>query len=202
MARLGIFGGTFDPPHLGHLVLAAEACHQLDLDRLLWVLTPQPPHKQKNTITPVAHRLDMLSAAISDNTNFELCRVDIDRPGPHYAVDTVRILKEQRSGVEWIYLMGGDSLRDFHTWRKPLELLKMISVLGVMVRLGIEIDPVDLELKTPGLNAKVKYITTPQIGISASDIRQRVGNQHPYRYLVPALVWEIIQARGLYQIRQ
>jgi nicotinate-nucleotide adenylyltransferase len=201
MARLGLFGGTFDPPHLGHLILAAEACHQLELDRLLWVLTPRPPHKQKKSITPLQHRLDMLRAAISDNTHFDLCTVDIDRPGPHYAVDTVRILMEQQPGVEWVYLMGGDSLRDLHTWWNPSELLGMISLLGVMQRSGVELDLVDCELKTPGLMAKVKYITAPRIGISASDIRQRVANQQPYRYLVPPPVWKMIQERGLYRIR-
>jgi nicotinate-nucleotide adenylyltransferase len=198
MAGLGIFGGTFDPPHIGHLILAAEAYHQLDLSRLLWVLTPEPPHKLERQITPLQHRLDMLSAAISGNPYFELCSVDINRPGPHYAVDTVRILTEQQPGVDWIYLMGSDSLRDLHIWRNPLELLRSVAALGVMVRPGVTIDLAELELKIHGVSAKVRFINAPLIDISASDIRQRVAGGQPYRYFVPSEVYKIIHERGLY----
>ena len=198
MAGLGIFGGTFDPPHIGHLILAAEAYHQLDLSRLLWVLTPEPPHKLERPITPLQHRLDMLSAAISGNPYFELCSVDINRPGPHYAVDTVRILTEQQPGVDWIYLMGSDSLRDLYMWRNPLELVRIVSALGVMVRPGVTIDLAELELKIPGVSAKVRFINAPIIDISASDIRQRVAGGQPYCYFVPSEVYKIIHERGLY----
>jgi nicotinate-nucleotide adenylyltransferase len=201
MAGLGIFGGTFDPPHLGHLILAAEAYYQLDLDRLLWVLTPDPPHKRNKFITPLQHRLDMLRVTIAGDPNFELCPVDIDRPGPQYAVDTVRILKEQQPGQDWIYLMGGDSLRDLHTWRNPQELVASVSALGVMVRPGVKIDLDDLEKKIRGVSAKVRFIDAPLIGISASEIRQRVVDGLPYRYLVPLEVYKIIHERGLYRIK-
>jgi nicotinate-nucleotide adenylyltransferase len=201
MARIGIFGGTFDPPHLGHLILAAEAYHQLDLDRLLWVLTPDPPHKKNKFITPLQQRLDMLRAVLARDPNFELCLVDINRPGPHYAVDTVRILKEQQSGVEWIYLMGGDSLKDLPTWRNPHELLASITALGVMMRPGAKIALADLEKKTRGVSAKVIFINAPLIGISSSEIRQRVADGLPYRYLVPPEVYKIIHERGLYRIK-
>ena len=200
MARLGIFGGTFDPPHLGHLILATEACYQLSLDRLLWVLTPDPPHKQNQSITPLQQRLDMLHATISADPAFELCRVDIDRPGPHYAVDTMRILIEQQPEVEWVYLMGGDSLRDLHTWRNPGGLIECVNTLGVMIRPGVDYNLADLEAKTPGLGAKLKFIHAPLIGISAAEIRQRVAQGQPYRYLVPSGVYEIIHERALYKV--
>ena len=90
--RLGVFGGTFDPPHIGHLILAAEACESLQFDCLLWVLTPVPPHKLDQPIRPLEHRLEMLKLAISDNPKFELSRIEMDRPGPHYTVDTMRLL--------------------------------------------------------------------------------------------------------------
>ena len=93
--RIGIFGGTFDPPHLGHLILAAEAQYQLELDVLLFVLTPDPPHKQGLRLTPLEDRIAMLSAAIADHEGFELSKVDIDRPGPHYTADTLKFLREQ-----------------------------------------------------------------------------------------------------------
>lgn len=201
MARLGIFGGTFDPPHIGHLVLADEAYHQLKLDHMLWVLTPDPPHKLDKPITLLQHRLDMLLAAIAGNPNFNLSEVEINRPGPHYAVDTLQILSEQQPGTELIYIMGGDSLRDLHTWRNPRELVRIIAALGVMVRPGVEINLIDLDQKIPGVGAKVRFIKAPLIDISASEIRQRAASGLPIRYFVPPDVYKIIVDLGLYQIR-
>ncbi len=120
---IGLFGGTFDPPHIGHLILAAEMRAQLSLDRLLWVLTPDPPHKQGQLITPVEHRLAMVKLAISNNDQFELSMVDIDRPGPYYAQDSVKIIAKQNPGADLVYLMGGDSLRDLPAWHCPTELV-------------------------------------------------------------------------------
>jgi nicotinate-nucleotide adenylyltransferase len=199
MGRIGIFGGTFDPPHIGHLILAAEAYQQLALERLLWVLTPDPPHKQNMEITPLAHRLDMIQAAISGDPNFELSTVDIDRPGPHYAVDTLKILNDKKPGMDWIYIMGGDSLRDLPLWRAPVELVNMVTALGVMIRPGVKIDLARIELYIPGVSAKVKYINSPLLDISASDIRQRVEDGQAFRYLVPPGVYQIILDRGLYR---
>jgi len=138
--RLGIFGGTFDPPHIGHLILAAEAHSQLSLDRVLWVLTFYPPHKTEQSISPLSDRLDMVLAAISDDPRFELSRVDIDRPAPHYAVDTVRLLKETCPQSELVYLMGGDSLKSLPYWYKPLEFVAGCHSLGVMRRPGDQIN--------------------------------------------------------------
>jgi nicotinate-nucleotide adenylyltransferase len=201
MARLGIFGGTFDPPHLGHLILADEAFHQLNLDRLLWVLTPDPPHKLDKSITPLQHRLDMLLTAISGNPHFELCSVDMDRIGPHYAVDTIRILSEKYPGDEWVYLMGGDSLRDLHTWRNPQEFIHSLAAVGVMVRPGILVNLQELDQKIPGVRAKVRLIDAPLVDVSASDIRKRVAKGNPFRYYVPPDVYQIIIDRDLYQIK-
>ena len=110
--RIGIFGGTFDPPHVGHLILAAEARDQLDLDCVLWVVTPDPPHKTTRALTPLETRLVMVHAAIDGDERFQISRIEIDRPGPHYSADTVRILAEEYPGSQLYYLMGGDSLRD------------------------------------------------------------------------------------------
>ncbi len=101
MQSIGIFGGTFDPPHIGHLILAAEAQAQFSLNRLLWVLTLDPPHKQRQSITPIRHRLAMVKLALADAPEFELSTVDIDRPGPHFAVDTVRIIAAQNPPRNW-----------------------------------------------------------------------------------------------------
>ena len=140
--RIGVFGGTFDPPHIGHLVLAADALNQLKLDRVLWVLTPVPPHKQGQMISPVDQRLALVQAAIEGEARYKLSRVELDRPGPHYAVDSVRLLQEQNPKAEFIYLLGGDSLRDLPMWYKPQEFIRLISGLGVMRRPGVDIDSV------------------------------------------------------------
>ena len=197
--RIGIFGGTFDPIHLGHLILAAEAQAQLELDRLLFVLTPYPPHKQGRKITPIEIRLEMLQTAIGDNPVFELSRVDIDRPPPQYAVDTVRFLDQTFPEAELVYLMGGDSLQDLPTWYHPQEFVQACHYLGVMRRPGDYIDLTDIENQIPGIRAKILFVDAPLLEISSSEIRQRVAHSRPYRYFLPLPVYNIIQARHLYQ---
>lgn len=197
--RIGIFGGTFDPPHLGHLILAAEAQVQLGLEKVLWVLTPHPPHKQGQAITPLQHRLDMVLAAIGDNPSFELSRIEIDRPAPHYAVDTVRLIRKSYPDDEVVYLMGGDSLRDLPTWHQPRQLVEICHALGVMHRLGEAIDLMELEHLLPGIKQKVRFIETPLLDIASSEIRQRVATGGHFRYFLPPKVFEIIQERGLYR---
>jgi len=198
-ARLGIFGGTFDPPHVGHLILAAEAYEQLRLDRLLWVLTPAPPHKHDQPLTPWQHRLEMVEAAIADRPEYELSRVDIDRPPPHYALDSVNLLRQQNPACELIYIIGGDSLRDLPTWHRPLELIAACDALGVMRRPGDKIHLETLERQLPGLTAKVRFIEAPLLDIASSEIRSRVVQQRPFRDYLPAAVYQIIQKRGLYR---
>ena len=197
--RLGIFGGTFDPPHIGHLILAAEAQHQLDLDRLLWVLTPAPPHKRERPISPLRQRIDMLQAAIADNPIFELSNVDIDRPPPHYAADTINMLEKSCPGAELIYVMGGDSLANLPLWRKPLELVAGCQTLGVMCRPGAKIDLADLEAQIPGITPKVCFIEAPLLDIAASQIRRRIREGRPFRYFLLPPVYNIIQQRRLYR---
>lgn len=197
--RIGIFGGTFDPPHLGHLILACEAHHQLELSRLLWVLTPSPPHKRDQPITAVEHRLNMVRLAIAGNPAFELSRVELDRPGPHYSVDTVRLLRAQRPDAEWIYLMGGDSLADLPRWHRPDELLREVDELGVMRRPDDRIDLQALEAALPGLSRKVRFVEAPLLEIAARQLRQRIAEGRPFRYYVPPVVYQYIQDHGLYR---
>jgi nicotinate-nucleotide adenylyltransferase len=197
--RIGIFGGTFDPPHLGHLILAAEAYHQLKLKHLLWVLTPLPPHKPGRPISSVEQRLILLQAAISGNPAFEVSRVDIDRQPPHYALDTVRILKSQVPDAEFIYLMGGDSLHDLPTWHRPQDFTAACDLLGVMRRPGDQADLNALEAAIPGVSKKVCFVDAPLLDISSSDIRRRISQGEPFRYFLPQEVFELIQAQGLYR---
>ncbi|HOD44209.1 MAG TPA: nicotinate-nucleotide adenylyltransferase [Anaerolineaceae bacterium] len=197
--RIGLFGGTFDPPHLGHLILASECLHQLSLDRVFWILTPNPPHKQGKTISPLGDRLAMLEAALGDDPAFTISRVEIDRPAPHYAVDTVQILKTQFPGDLLFYLLGGDSLRDLPTWHNPQHFVAACDGIGVMHRPGAAIDLTALDVVLPGLMDKVHFLETPLVEISAQDIRCRISQGLPYRYFLPPPVYTWIQSHDIYR---
>lgn len=200
--RIGIFGGTFDPPHLGHLILAEEARFQLALDRMLFVPTPDPPHKKHRAITPIEDRLAMVEAAIADNENFEISRVEIDRPGPHYALDTVNFLRAEHPGDELIYLMGGDSLKDLPVnWHRPGDFVAACDALGVMRRPKEIIDLSELEAQLPGLSEKVRFIDAPLLEIASRQIRRRAASGRPYRYYLPPGVCDIIRERNLYPFK-
>lgn len=198
LTRLGIFGGTFDPPHLGHLILAAEAHDQLGLDRVLWVLTPEPPHKHGQYRQPLEERLGMLQIAISEFPVFLLSTVDIERSPPHYAVDTLRLLAQKYPGAELIYLIGGDSLHDLPTWHKPTELVRACHKLGVMRRPDDLVDLKLLEEKIPGITSKLLNIDAPLLEISSREIRQRIASGRPFRHYLPVGVYFFIRERRLY----
>lgn len=195
--RLGLFGGTFDPPHIGHLHLAAAARDQLALDRVLWIVTADPPHKD-DSISPVAHRLALVAAAIAGQPAFEISRVEVDRPGPHYAADTVALLAAQFPAADLVYLMGGDSLRDLPTWGRPRALLAHCT-LGVLRRPGDHVDLAALEGPLPGISQRVAFIDLPLIPVSASTVRRNVAAGLPITGLVPLAVAAVIGALGLYQ---
>ena len=197
--RLGIFGGTFDPPHVGHLILAAEARSQLALDQVLWVVTPAPPHKTRQTISPLALRLEMVSLAIQKNPHFEISRVEIDRPGPHYSVDTVKLLQAENPGCELFYLMGGDSLHDLPAWVRPKEFIDTVAGIGVMRRPQDYVDLPGLERLLPGIVARVHFVNAPLLEISSSIIRQRAASDHHFRYFLPPPVYDFILEKGLYR---
>lgn len=196
MARIGIFGGTFDPPHLGHLILAAEASAQLQLDRLLWVLTPDPPHKRDQRLTPVEIRLELVELALRDDPGFELCRVDLDREGPHYTLETVSLIQDQYPDDDLFYLIGGDSLHDYPNWHRPKELLGAVKGLGVMRRPGDEVDLTTLEKQLPGITEKIYFVEAPLLEIASHQIRRRIQEDRPYRYyLLPQVYQRICQKK-------
>lgn len=195
---IGVFGGTFDPPHIGHLILADEARASLGLERVLWVVTGLPPHKPQPPQAPLEARLEMVAAAIAGDEGFELSRADVDRPPPHYALGTLTWLRERWPGHAFAYLMGSDSLADLPRWHRPAEFLEACAVLGVMVRPGSTWDMAALEKVLPGVGKKCRFFEAPQVGVSARDIRRRVAEGAPYRYLIPRAVMEVIRGRGLY----
>ena len=196
--RIGLFGGTFDPPHLGHLILASEAQFQLELTRLLWTLTPEPPHKQDQPITPVEHRLAMVNLAIADNPSFELSRLELDRPGPHYTLDTIKLVAEQNPDAEIVPVIGGDSLHDLPTWHQPMELLYAAHWIGVMRRPGESANLEELERELPGISSKVHYVDAPLLEIASREIRSRIADGRPFRYYLPDPVYHYINQNQLY----
>ncbi|MFA7406658.1 MAG: nicotinate-nucleotide adenylyltransferase [Anaerolineaceae bacterium] len=197
--RLGIFGGTFDPPHIGHLILAAEARDQLALDATLWVLTPDPPHKRGHEISSLSHRLDMIELAIGDDDAFSLSHVDIDRPGPHYTVDTIKILKQEYPDQALIYLLGGDSLHDLPNWYEVDAFLENLDGVGVMRRPGDEIDLSRLYSALPQLEEKLNFVTAPLLEISADQIRRRARQNLSFRYYLLPKIYEYICVNQVYQ---
>lgn len=197
--RIGVLGGTFDPPHYGHLILAETTREALKLDRVLFVPAANPPHKDhiELKVSPVEYRLAMVSAAIADNPYFSLSRADIDRPGPHYTVEMLAILQHSYPDAQLHFLLGGDSLRDLVTWRDPGGIIAQAR-LAVMRRPGAYFDLDGMEAKLPGIAARIDFVDAPVIGIAATTIRERVRAGQSVRYLVPPPVEEYIHRQRLY----
>jgi nicotinate-nucleotide adenylyltransferase len=199
MTRIGVLGGTFDPPHYGHLILGEQARDQLALKRVLWVPAADPPHKQAQRISAISHRLQMLALALADNPAFEISKVDVERPGPHYTVDMLNLLRARYPAAELVFLIGGDSLRDILTWHDP-EGIVARARMGVMGRPGTDYDLDALTEAIPGLEKRLSFIETPLIQISGYDIRRRVAEKKTIRYLLPYKVHSYIYEHGLYRV--
>jgi nicotinate-nucleotide adenylyltransferase len=198
LTQLGILGGTFDPPHLAHLIMAEYAREQLDLDRVLWVVAAQPPHKHDQTVSPVEHRLKMVELMLADNPAFELSRMDVERPGPHYTVDMLSIFADRYPGSDLFFLLGADSLRDLLEWHDPAGIIRHARLV-VMERPGTSYDLARLESSIPGLKERVIIQDAPSIDISSSEIRVRAASGQSIRYLLPANVETYIHTHGLYR---
>lgn len=196
--RIGIYGGTFDPPHIGHLILAVEAASQLNLDKVLWLLTPAPPHKDNDKIFSLEQRLQLVQAVVRMESIFGLSRVDLDRPGPHYAAHSMQMLNQVFPGEELIYLIGADSLTNMHKWFQPHQLIASTHTFGVMRRPGYTIDMQRVEQDLPGISSKLAFIDTPLLEISSSDIRQRIATGKPFRYFLPQPVYQLIKKHDYY----
>jgi nicotinate-nucleotide adenylyltransferase len=195
--RLGVFGGTFDPPHYGHLVLAENARAQLALERVLFVVAGQQPLKSDDSVASARHRAAMVQAAIGDHAGFEISRVDLERAGPHYTVDTLLLLKQQHPDAELLFLVGGDSLAHLLAWRDPAGIASLAR-LAVMRRPGYTPDLEVLERAVPGIRERLIWLDAPLLAISATDLRRRVREGLPVRYLVPPSVEAYIQDNCLY----
>jgi len=196
--RLGILGGTFNPPHIGHLVFAHEARWQLELERVILVPTGVPPHKRIEVDPGIERRLAMCGRAVAGVEGLEVSRVEADRPGASYTVDTLRDLHGQRPEHLLTFLVGGDMAHSFPAWREPAAVLELAE-LGVAEREGLaRADIVDRLRVVPGGVERVRFFDMPRIDVSSSMVRRRVAKGRPVRHLVPDDVAEYIVAEGLY----
>lgn len=195
--RIGIFGGTFDPVHIGHLIMAVELRHALDLDRVLFVPAGDPPHKPFVPITAARHRIRMLELALAGHGEFVIDRVDVDRPGPSYTKDTLAMLKPRFPNARLFFLMGADSLRDLETWSEPERILHLAE-LGVAARPGAQIDLESTYRSLPAARGRIVVVETPLIDISSSDIRDRVAAGMPIAFQAPEAVERYIRDNQLY----
>ena len=196
--RLGVFGGTFDPVHAGHLLLAQEATVRLALDQTWFVPANNPPHKPGQVQTPFADRLAMVELAVAGNPAFSVSLLNADGATPNYSADLMAMLQDQLSGrADLFFLMGMDSLRDLHTWHKPDWLVQNCDLV-VLNRPGVERIWLALEARFPGIRDRVRLVEMPGVDLSGTNIRARINAGEPIRYLVPQSVHDYIEERSLY----
>jgi nicotinate-nucleotide adenylyltransferase len=187
--RLGVMGGTFDPIHHGHLVAASEVASVFDLDEVVFVPTGQPWQKADKDVTAAEHRYLMTVVATASNPSFTVSRVDIERPGPTFTIDTLRDLKVERPDAQLFFITGADAMAQILTWKNAEELWSLAKFIGV-TRPGHELD---------GRGRDVSLLEVPAMAISSTDCRRRVGEQKPVWYLVPDGVVQYIAKHQLYR---
>jgi|SRR5688572_30316016 len=191
--KLGVFGGTFDPIHLGHLILAEQAREQLGLDKVLFIPAGDPWRKSATDVSPAAHRLAMVRLAVADNPRFEVNDCEVVREGPSYTVDTLRLLRRDLTQTDELYLiLGEDALADMPNWHDPAGIAGEAKI-AYAAREGVEL-PNSLPLPT----WRLVRIEMPLIGISSTDLRERAKQGQSLHYRVPAAVEAYIKAQGLY----
>ena len=199
--RIGILGGTFDPPHIGHLWLATLAADALNLDRILFMPAAQPPNKRQQHLTRATDRLLMTRLAIEGEARFGLTATEMERHGPSYTIDSVEQLHDTYPDARLFLVMAADSLRQIDTWREPDRLLSMVE-WAVGPRPGTEMPGADGLAERFGAAAgRIHLLGGPALDISSSLIRERVATGHAIRYLVPRAVEELIASRRLYRPR-
>jgi nicotinate-nucleotide adenylyltransferase len=197
--RVGILGGTFNPPHLAHLVCAQEAHAQLGLDRVVLMPAGEPPHKQLAPGDPSPEtRYELCQAAVADDERFAVSRVELDRPGRSFTADTLRLLCEQRPQDELTFIVGGDMAASFPSWHEP-EAVLSLATLAVAERVGAKREAIERELAPLAGAERVAFFEMPRIDVSSSLVRERVAAGRPIRYLVPDAVADAIAAAGLYR---
>jgi nicotinate-nucleotide adenylyltransferase len=192
-SKIGVMGGTFDPIHHGHLVAAEEARHAFTLDRVLFVPVGDPWQKAHKDVSPAHDRLAMVELATQDNDAFEMSRVDVERAGPTFTIDTLRALADECPGAALFFITGADAILEILTWKDPQEALRLATFVAV-TRPGHDL----ADLRALGIEDRVVILEIPALAISSTDIRARVADGRPITYLVPAPVERYIREHGLY----
>jgi nicotinate-nucleotide adenylyltransferase len=187
MKKIGILGGTFDPPHLGHLLIANEVLHSLQFDEIWFMPNQEPPHKRKSDEIPNEYRLEMLKLAIAGNDSFKIETVEMERSGPSYTIDTMKLLTDKYQ-YDFFFIIGADMIEYLPKWHKLDELLTIVRFVGV------NRPTYHTETSYP-----IIYVEVPQMEISSSDIRNRIKGGNPVRYLLPDPVISYIKERHLYE---
>jgi nicotinate-nucleotide adenylyltransferase len=199
--RIGVFGGTFDPVHLGHLILAEQCREQGRLDEVWFVPSARPPHKQRHPITPFRQRAEMLQLATAGHPAFRVNALEDERPGPSYMVDTLDELQQGHPGTEWYLLVGSDTLAELHEWHDPAGIVQRAGLL-VMARGGESIlsaEELRALLRLPEMgHLSLEVVVGPVIDISSRELRRRAAEGRSLRYLVPRAVECYIDEKQLY----
>jgi nicotinate-nucleotide adenylyltransferase len=195
---VGVLGGTFDPPHLGHLIIAAEFQFALGLDQVLFVPAGRPPHKASNHVSSDADRLAMVRLAVAGAPGFAVSTIDVDRGGVSYTADLLELLRAEMPSARLVFLMGEDSLRDLPGWHEPDRICRAAEI-GVARRPGVDVDLEAVLAAVPVCRGRLRFVSPPEIGISSSDLRRRVRASEPIAYQVPAAVERYIYDHRLYR---
>lgn len=198
--RVGVFGGTFDPVHIGHLVVAETMRVALQLARVLFLPAGRPPHKPILELSTDEHRIAMLELAIQSDPHFELSRIDIDRAGPSYTADSMEMLRLcLPASSEIMFIMGADSLRDLPIWHEP-ERIVAVARLAVATRPNVLVDVESICRQIPAAEGRITTVDIPLIGVSSSGIRDQVRRDGAFRYQVPPAVADYIVKHDLYRM--
>jgi nicotinate-nucleotide adenylyltransferase len=198
MGDIGILGGTFNPPHMGHLVMAQEALDQLGLDRVVFMPVAVPPHKEARDDPGAEARVELSRLAVGDDDRLAVSTLEVDRGGASYTVDTLRAFHDLEPEHDLIFIVGGDMAQSLPAWREPEAILKLAR-LAVAEREGVRREDIARRLEPLHSGDRVLFFDMPRIDVSSSAIRRRVAEGRPIRYLVPDAVAAAIAERGLYR---
>jgi len=201
--RIGIFGGTFDPVHYGHLIVAEQAREQAGLDQLWFVPSARPPHKVDQTISPFDRRAEMLSVALAGQEDkFRVETIERDRPGLSYTADTLDVLNEQYPGTDWFLLLGADSVQDLPTWHEPIRILDRATILVAARHEYAQWTATELanRLGTDPKRIRLQVIDAPLIDIASRDLRRRAAEERSLLFQVPHAVRVYVREKKLYQL--
>ncbi len=198
MARVGILGGTFNPPHVGHLVCAQEARDQLALDRVVLMPAGTPPHKEIADDPGAEARLDLCRLAVAGDPVLGVCAVELERAGPSYTADTLRVLHDREPGDELTFIVGGDMAESLPTWHEPREILRLAR-LAVAERDEVRAGDLGARLRPLHDGTRIVFFDMPRLDVSSTDLRRRVAEGRPIRHLVPDAVADEIAAHGWYR---